>query len=440
MTAIDPNFLGPMFLDGSGLLFEAKELERGVASVELPTEHTIQPKVQKELGFLAAAGLDVKIASTDNGVALEQDVQSRVTDAISTLESRHPVHGMVPVLMDNETHPTSHVWYSLRKRAIALTPLYNPYGSHLGTGVDPDVYDEPLFNGQSAMAILQKDKPDAAVKIRDRYETFIRQPLEDGSAGSDEFGLSSADYIAGVPDAIAVRLRANTASTMVLDHALERKDSSGTEPFNITSLACGAAGPMFTMVPTLQEHGVTIGNIRLVDWDVMALATAKSLADSEGLSEKISLERFDLLRGDLADVVHDADVVDLLGLFEYFSRSIGAGPARYDLAANFLRQVGRGMKPGSAIIFGNMLDERHHQTMFNQVWPSLYQRSLSDVVALAKQAGFPQESLEIQVPQDGVYGVYKLTIPEEGLALRADTLRERAAKNLAFILDKIKEY
>lgn len=461
--------LGPIVPPMSGLVGPGSyvDVERRMSAYfPSPEEHAVNQLVVHELGELATLGYNVSIGESSDGVVLSDDVQERVTSAITILEERYPETGMIAQLMHPELHRTSMVWEGLSKRAIALHPLYVPMQKTLGEGIDPTVYHEPLFrDGKSAAEILSNEKPHKAERILIDYSEFISTPMEDGSAANDEFGLSSAEYIAGVPDAIAVRLRAEVATDLILEHAKAQASDQGK--FNITSLACGAAGPMLTMIPKLRDNGVEVGKVSLVDWDVMALATAKSLADTAGLTDLVELKRQDLLRTDLKDSVKNADVVDLLGLFEYFPDSINAGDVAhnaarkhlqtlrpgtkphplvrkageqvsYNLASNFLREVGRGMKPGSAIVFGNMLKDRHHQTMFNQVWPTLYQRTVSEVIELVESAGFPKECLEVRVAQDGVYSVYKLTIPESGLTFPKNSLRQRLGK--AILLPTVKEY
>lgn len=468
-----PGMFGPFSPPMTGFVGPGAyvDAERSLSPVfASPEEHTVNPAVIHELGLLAGVGYKVSIGESSDGVVLPADVQERVTSAITILEERYPESGMIPQLMHPELHSTSERWFRLRKRAIALHPLYVPLQATLGGDLDHTVYDEPLFrNGESAAEILQREEPKRAPRILDNYRELITVPSDDDSARHDEFGLSSSEYIAGVPDAIAVRLRAEVATDLIVEHAKGRTDQRGE--YNITSLACGAAGPMLTMVPRLQQSGVDVGKVSLVDWDVMALATAKSLAETEGLSDLVELKRQDLLRSDLTSAVKNADVVDLLGLFEYFPDSIDAGsamhegiskklkalrpgaemsalaggliklagkPIKYPLASNFLREVGRGMKPGSAIVFGNMLKDRHHQTMFNQVWPTLFQRTVSEVIELVESAGFPKECLEVRVAKDGVYSVYKLTIPETGLEMPKNTVSQRLGK--AVLLPTVKEY
>lgn len=261
--------------------------------------------------------------------------------------------------------------------------------------------------------------------------------MDDGV--QDSFGLTSADYIRGVPDSHAVRLRAETASEMILKHAIKLiANSPGDRGYQITSLACGAAGPMFTMVPKLHKNGIRVDKVNLVDWDVMALATAKSLAETAGLEDIVEISRRDLLRQDFRDQLKNSDVVDLLGLFEYFPETIGKGRLRYDLASNFLKIVGREMKPGSAIVFGNMLESRPNQVMFNQMWPKLEQRSIPEILRLIAKAGYPPEAVSVRVAPDGIYAVYSITIPEKGLKLPRDPVMQQISKWA--LLRFVKEY
>lgn len=393
----------------------------------------IRPEVLAEAMNLHGYGIDIGISDTPMQFDGPDDLQSSVYEAVSVLEREHPEEGLSERLFDPKIHPIGATWLRLSKRAIALNPLYRPSISRLGEGVEPEVFFEPMFRGgRSAAGILFEEKSnEQALRIISNYFTFIETEMH--GDGSDEFGLTSADYLANVPDARAVRYRAAVASDVIRSYALS-KDEFVTQGkgLNITSLGCGAAGPMFTIVPMLKEAGVNIGGIRLVDWDVMALASAASLADDAGIQDLVSLRRHNILRGDLSRDLKDADVVDMLGLFEYFPEKAGNERVSYDLARNFLRDVGRNMKPGGLIVFGNMLNERSHQRMFSQVWPKLEQRSVTQVLNLIHEAGFPMDAVSVRIPTDGVYAIYSIKVPEAGLRLPHESIAQNIARRLVF--------
>ena len=143
----------------------------------------------------------------------------------------------------------------------------------------------------------------------------------------------------------------------------------------------------------------------------MALATADALAQGAGLEGKVNIQLRDLLSENLTDYIapHSVDVVDLLGLFEYI-------PNLKDLpmASALLSKVKDIVRPGGIIVFGNMLSDRPQQAFFSNVvkWPRLQQRSITDVLAILEQAGFYANDISVRIPQEGVYAVYAVNIPE----------------------------
>lgn len=385
------------------------------------------------------AGVNAEVIYPEVKAYVDNDEALKVLGAITELEERYPENGIADYLLDPEIHPVAAAWGSLSKRAIALSCLYEPDQTTLGGRATIDAYSEPLFDGQSAADILYAEKPEKAKKILDSYDKYINTVIRDPNDRNDEFGLNTANYIPSVPDSLAVRLRAAAAGDEIINYATENRDRIGRDGgLKIASLACGAAGPIFNLLPRIEESGVGIRQTQLVDWDVMALATAYSHAEKEDLLEHTDIQRSNLLKDDLRKYLHDADVVDLLGLFEYFPETVGKAGFNYKMASNFMRQVGKSMKPGGMIVFGNMLDDRRHQPMFDQIWPDLHQRSIQDVLRLTNEAGFPNQLVSAKVPDDGVYGIYTIRIPEEGLSLPDASRRQRMAQ---WVMTKfVKEY
>lgn len=364
-------------------------------------------------------GYDIKAVFPHQGFFLEAGLQEQVYFAVSDLEKKHPISGIAEFLFDPSVHPVGHVWSKLSKRAVALTTLYKPDGLTLGGDVDTDIYNRELFNGRSAHEIMLRERgSDKATKIIDDYHRLIRTEMHATDDQEDRYGLKSYPYLAGIPDSVAVRTRASAAIDEIVTYAHEdpQRFTESGRALKIASLACGAAGPILELLPRLKESGIDVEKVKLIDWDVMALATAMSMAERQGIGDKVEVLRKDLLRSDLSSYVSDIDVVDLLGLFEYFPDNVGKGPLRYHLAQNFIQELGRCMKPGALIVFGNMLGkrERPYQTVFNQVWPKLEQRSVGDVLMMLERAGFKKDSVSVRIPADGIYAIYTIRIPESG--------------------------
>jgi SAM-dependent methyltransferase len=158
------------------------------------------------------------------------------------------------------------------------------------------------------------------------------------------------------------------------------------------------------MIEDLESSGCEVGEVLLVDHDPMALATACGFAESAGLDGRTTPLLEDLTASDstrardLEELVRPGsiDLVDLLGLFEYFPD---------ELAVDLLGRVRQVLRPGGLVVFGNMLSVRPQQIFFTHVslWPPLFQRSLTQLLELVERAGFGRDGLELVVPAEGVY-------------------------------------
>ena len=369
-----------------------------------------------EIDRLQAAGLDVSTFESTPRFELDPEVQDRVDRA---LEERAGTPGFVEWLFDPAVHPSGAAWHGVAKRAIALHTLY-----HVGAidrpaeGIDAAVYDEPLFGGGTASArdIVRREHPDAkGERILGRYDRFLAAgPMTDSV---DEYGLTSRDYLTGVIDAHAVRSRGQAAKALIHEHL------PGTDhPLRLMSIACGAAGPILVDANAAAADGVAVDEVVFVDHDPLALAATVSLARGAGLGDQVRPIRKNLLKTPpIAYLDAPVDLVDLVGVFEH----LPSGKLGYRLAAQVLAGAAEAVRPGGLILLGNMLDERPQQRFFDSVWPRLQQRTISQVLALAREAGIEPEFVKVRVPaKDGVYALYALTVP----AQRRRSVRERAVQ------------
>lgn len=358
-------------------------------------------------------GMDVQIVDIVDPHALEAEKQQMVDDEVFRLESTG--RDFTGELFEPETHPSGARWFPLNKRAIALHTLYNASTlKTLGEGIDPTAYDEPIFGGKSARTIIREEKSqEKADQILDAYDNFVEAEIEPDQEG----WLSSRDYFRGVKDAIAVRRRAISAMDMAIDHIMSTPRLSQSEEIVSASLACGAAQPIYELDKRLANiRGTGLSKTVLVDNDVMALASAWSLAEKHGDTEKIDIRRQDLIKDRLTSYIEpqSVDVVDLLGIFEYIPRNVKlANMVNYRAAEALLSDVREIVRPGGMIVLGNMLTERPQQGFFNYVWPKLQQRDISEVLDIIEGAGFNREDVVVRVPsEDAVYAVYGIKIPE----------------------------
>lgn len=477
---IDTTHLGPAEqLRGtapeSRLRPDLRVLRGGLSDVVTELEHTersglVAPEVVAEVEDLAAQGYDVRIVAVDKSTA-DTETSERVRNVTNTLVAANPEEAK-RVLFDSAKYRAQAIWLRLSKRAIALHTLYMLHKpdrtNTLGEGIDPDVYDRPIFGGQSARQVLTRRKgANKANTIVNKYCDFV-DPTVRLTDTVDEHGLTQADYLRGVVDSRAVHTRAVTAANSIRRHFAKRKANGDNRPIVGTSLACGAAGPMYATASDLEADGHVVERIIAVDQDPMALATAVSYGEHVGVAGKLEVQLRDLIRDKLTDYIkpHSVSFVDLLGFFEYLpdrvtlrglarmvldnankqepqthdSQERTAGPSfrerlksvalnglrkyaerpdrenapHYKAAADILRSAREIVEPGGIIVFGNMLNERPDQEFFNTVWPELHQRSVSEVLQIIADAGFdPKTDVSVEIPDDGVYAVYTLRVPEK---------------------------
>lgn len=357
----------------------------------------ITPAVLAELQHLTSIGLNVATLAVPDRHQPDVRRQSMIDKAVAALERS-------PTGADQfRSYPALGMWSSLVKRAIALHTLYNPHAGTVGEGIDPAVYDAPLFDGSSATSLLhQRLSPPVADDWISKYRAFLPTVIDDG----DGAAVGSRDFFTGTADARAVRTRATAAMNLAVGHINRQPCLAERQDLVTASLACGAAGPVYELLNGLRCLGHGCSRVILVDQDPMALATAASLAERAGVADMVSLELHDLLTDKITDYIapRSVDLVDLLGLFEYIPNDDRRGR----LAEALLTDVGAIVRPGGLIVFGNMLKQRPQQDFFSRVvkWPRLQQRTITEVLAILTAAGYSTTDVTVRIPEEGVYAVY----------------------------------
>lgn len=211
-------------------------------------------------------------------------------------------------------------------------------------------------------------------------------------------------FMREMDDGIGIRTRKRIALKVVNDTIKQANES-----IQCLSLACGAADLMLEVLAASEKEIL----LTLVDIDDDALSMARSIATANGLKEgsNYNIEKINLLHAMVRSdkFVYQLgeksqDVVDAIGINEYFSLSI---------ATRFLVNAYRCVKPGGLLITANMLSDRS-QMQINKLaigWPKLYPRSVDDIVIMLQNAGLPIEHTKIIIPEDGIYAMIEIRRP-----------------------------
>lgn len=201
-------------------------------------------------------------------------------------------------------------------------------------------------------------------------------------------------------DTVGVRTRTLAGGWIAYAYASERPG----QPLNWVSLAGGTAAPTMLMV---HAAGINRGTMRYtnIDRDNWAVDIAKEVADFEGLQPQLT----QLLVADIFDkkVLHQAvlpgtaDIIDLMGIFEYLDeqQSVKLLKLAYEL-----------LKPNGLIIACNMRSDHPQLNLHKRGvgWPSVIQKSIDDLISVCQQSGLNPDQLTIYQPLDGVYNVMRI--------------------------------
>jgi hypothetical protein len=214
--------------------------------------------------------------------------------------------------------------------------------------------------------------------------------------------LSSRIFRHGL-DPVGVRTRTLTGGWLAQGYAAERPK----QPLIWVSLAGGTAAPTMLMV---QAAGINRGTLHYtnIDQDAWAIDVSEEVAETEGLKpDQIKLlvaDIFDKAAVQRAIVPGTADVVDLMGIFEYLDRqqSVRLLQLAYEL-----------LKPSGIIIACNMRSDHPQLNLHKHGvgWPSVIQKSINELISICQEAGVDSSQLSIYQPLDGVYNVMRIVKP-----------------------------
>ncbi len=246
---------------------------------------------------------------------------------------------------------------------------------------------------------------------------YLADPWAHDHVQDPDAGLVSVDDAARVAwslslDAVAIRSRAAVMADLVAGRAIHF-GSAGGSGLRWLSVACGTALPAF-------QAAVAAGvepDMWLVDIDRDALGLAAGLADTVGFNGRLSTKRtnifnpdsMDALRAELVDSGGLAELIDMMGIFEYTGDNLGVDPA------GFLKSVWDCLAPGGLLVTGQMRADRPRPDFTTGVigWPYIELRTPDDLMRIIQTAGIHPDNVELHLPADGVYMIATITKPHK---------------------------
>lgn len=290
-------------------------------------------------------------------------------------------------------------------RALKAEPALRPPLIETGEGgqtvlVPQNRYSGQAFHNRPALAAWRTRLVPGALAL-----FAVQNPLEDRLPEGTKMDSGSRQWFIHANDAIGVRSRAKVLSALVEKYIHNASEN------NWISLASGAAIPVLEALRNAKLDGQQV-YLTLVDKDAVALSWAETMAAQEGINVG---EQLTLLRRDLVHTLvrnedlllelgeHQAELVDALGIFEYFNDAD---------AVIFLQRALRLVKPGGAVIVSNMLTSSPQIDCVLRCigWEHIFPRTLQQLQDIHIAAGVPVENVTVVVPRDGVYAVMEVRV------------------------------
>lgn len=267
----------------------------------------------------------------------------------------------------------------------------------------PNPFTERLYsNPNCTMARWRQAIPGAEALIP-LYE--VGSHLPDGTPIDEE----ASELFKFAADSRGIRSRAATMTWVIERHIA---DYYQTGTLKWLSLACGAAIPTFRTVRELQAAGRDV-QVTLIDQDAQALELALNQSEvHEVPRHSLVLHRQNVLHKSRLHQTLDPKLFQItegLGIFEYFVNDVRKRTG----AQAFIQVAYELLEPGGQLVLSNMLDT-HPQLEFTMIaiqWPYIYPRSVREIIQIIREAGIPDEEVQIFLPTDGVYAVVSINKP-----------------------------
>ena len=262
-------------------------------------------------------------------------------------------------------------------RALKADPALRPplieyeEGGH-AVLVPQNRYSEQAFRNRPALLAWRARLVPTALAL-----FVVQNPLEERLPEGTKMDSDSRQWFIHANDAIGVRARAKVLAALVEKYIHNESEN------NWVSLASGAA------IPVLEA----LRNAKLDGQQVYLTLLRRNLLHT--------LVRNDDLLLELGE--HQAELVDALGIFEYFNDAD---------AVTFLQRALRLVKPGGAVIVSNMLTSSPQIDFVLRGigWEDIHPRSLQQLQDIHLAAGVPVENVTVVVPKDGVYAVMEVKV------------------------------
>ena len=268
-------------------------------------------------------------------------------------------------------------------RALKAEPALRPPRVEYDEGgqavlVPQNRYSEQAFRNRPALTAWRTRLVPSALAL-----FVVQNPLEDRLPDGTKMDSDSRQWFIHANDAIGLRSRARVLAALVDKYIRNASEN------NWVSLASGAAIPVLEALREAKLDGQQV-YLTLVDKDPVALSWAETMAAQEGI-----------VVGE-----HQAELVDALGIFEYFNDTD---------AVIFLQRALRLVKPGGAVIVSNMLTSSPQiDFVLRSIgWEDIHPRTLQQLQDIHLAAGVPVENVTVVVPKDGVYAVMEIRVGDE---------------------------
>ncbi len=200
-------------------------------------------------------------------------------------------------------------------------------------------------------------------------------------------------------DAVGLRSRSS-----VLVWRVRQRIDKVDAPFVWLSIAAGSGQNVYTTLSEILPEKVAQARVVLLDSDPDVLEFARELYEHSGVTVGNIEFVCDDVCGDAVLERYSEErpfVIDAMGLFEYLDDC---------QAVMLLRRVYELLRPGGIFVFTNMTRSRKHLAVHQRAlgWPGVIQRQPEDLLQLFRTADIPPQSVNVFIPDDGVYAIYEV--------------------------------